>query len=58
MLYGVYSRSRAAGAVVLLLAQEGLLSIEEVYTDGTKIDANANRYTFVGRRRFRPTRRR
>ncbi|WP_443936436.1 IS1182 family transposase [Pedobacter sp. MW01-1-1] len=33
--------------VVLLLAEEGLLSIEEVYTDGTKIEANANKYTFV-----------
>jgi transposase len=33
--------------VVVLLAQEGLLSIEEVYTDGTKIEANANKYTFV-----------
>lgn len=33
--------------VVKLLAQEGLLSIEEVYTDGTKMEANANRYTFV-----------
>lgn len=33
--------------VVTLLAEEGLLSIEEVYTDGTKIEANANRYTFV-----------
>lgn len=33
--------------VVMLLAQEGLLSIEEVYTDGTKIEANANKYTFV-----------
>lgn len=33
--------------VVTLLAQEGLLSIEEVYTDGTKIEANANKYTFV-----------
>ena len=36
--------------VVLLLAQEGLLSIEEVYTDGTKIEANANKYTFVWKR--------
>ena len=34
-------------AVVKLLAAEGLLSIEEVYTDGTKIEANANKYTFV-----------
>lgn len=33
--------------VVKLLAEEGLLSIEDVYTDGTKIEANANRYTFV-----------
>lgn len=33
--------------VVKLLAEEGLLSIEEVNTDGTKIEANANRYTFV-----------
>jgi len=33
--------------VVHLLAAEGLLSLKEVYTDGTKIEANANRYTFV-----------
>lgn len=33
--------------VVQLLANEGLLSIDEVYTDGTKIEANANKYTFV-----------
>jgi transposase len=33
--------------VVKLLAQEGLLSIEEINTDGTKIEANANKYTFV-----------
>jgi transposase len=33
--------------VVKLLAGEGLLSIEEVNTDGTKIEANANKYTFV-----------
>lgn len=33
--------------VVSLLAQEGYLSIEEIYTDGTKIEANANKYTFV-----------
>lgn len=36
--------------VVRLLAQEGYLSIEEVYTDGTKIEANANKYTFVWKR--------
>ncbi len=33
--------------VVLLLAEEGLLNIKELYTDGTRIEANANRYTFV-----------
>lgn len=33
--------------VVLLLAEEGVLSLKDVYVDGTKIEANANRYTFV-----------
>lgn len=33
--------------VVQLLAAEGLLSIKELYTDGTKIEANASRYSFV-----------
>lgn len=33
--------------VVLLLCEEGLLNIGDLYTDGTKIEANANRYTFV-----------
>jgi transposase len=33
--------------VVELLAQSGHLSLKEIYTDGTKIEANANRYTFV-----------
>lgn len=33
--------------VVLLLAEEGLVSLKEAYVDGTKIEANANRYTFV-----------
>lgn len=33
--------------VVLMLHEEGLLDIKQVYTDGTKIEANANRYTFV-----------
>lgn len=33
--------------VVLLLAAEGLVSIKEVYTDGTKIESVAGRYTFV-----------
>lgn len=33
--------------VVLLLHEQGLLDIKAVYTDGTKIEANANRYTFT-----------
>jgi transposase len=33
--------------VVNLLAKEGLLSIDEINTDGTKVEANANKYTFV-----------
>lgn len=33
--------------VVMLLCEEGLLNIRELYTDGTKIEASANRYTFV-----------
>ena len=33
--------------VVKLLVEEGLVSIKELYTDGTKIEANANRYSFV-----------
>jgi transposase len=33
--------------VVELLVAEGVLSIKDIYVDGTKIEANANRYTFV-----------
>lgn len=33
--------------VVELLAAQGVLSLKELYVDGTKIEANANRYTFV-----------
>lgn len=33
--------------VVMLLAEEGTISLKEVVLDGTKIEANANRYTFV-----------
>jgi transposase len=35
------------GKVVELLVNSGHVSLKEVYTDGTKIEANANRYTFV-----------
>ena len=33
--------------VVTLLADQGLVSLKEVYVDGTKLEANANKYTFV-----------
>lgn len=33
--------------IVLYLENEGLVSLQTVFTDGTKIEANANRYTFV-----------
>lgn len=33
--------------IVLLLSEQGLISLKEVYTDGTKIEADANKYTFV-----------
>lgn len=33
--------------IVELLVEEGLLSLKEVYVDGTKIESVANRYTFV-----------
>jgi transposase len=33
--------------VVLLLEKEGLVSLETAFVDGTKIEASANRYTFV-----------
>src|SRR5690554_7276376 len=31
----------------MLLAEEGLVQLKEVYTDGTKIESVAGRYTFV-----------
>jgi len=33
--------------VVLLLIDQGHITLKEAYLDGTKIEANANRYTFV-----------
>ena len=33
--------------VVRMLIDSGHVGLQEVYTDGTKIEANANRYTFV-----------
>ena len=31
------------------LQKEGLVTLKELFIDGTKIEANANRYTFVWR---------
>ncbi|PQV44171.1 IS4 family transposase [Jejuia pallidilutea] len=33
--------------VVLLLVEQGVVNLKDLYVDGTKIEANANRYTFV-----------
>lgn len=33
--------------IVLLLESEGIVSLKTTFVDGTKIEANANRYTFV-----------
>ena len=35
------------GQVVQLLVESGHVTLKEAYLDGTKIEANANRYTFV-----------
>jgi transposase len=44
--------------VVKLLAEEGVVSLKEVVLDGTKIEANANRYTFVWGRAVKTSRER
>ena len=36
--------------VVLLMVDSGLVDLQTAYIDGTKIEANANRYTFVWRK--------
>lgn len=33
--------------VVILLSEQGYLSLKNIYVDGTKLEANANKYTFV-----------
>ena len=42
--------------VVLLLCEQGFLSLRDLYVDGTKIEANANRYTFVWAKRIKSNR--
>jgi len=38
--------------VVLLMVESGHLDLQSVYTDGTKIESKANRYTFVWGKRI------
>ncbi|MCK0145233.1 transposase, partial [Arenibacter sp. F26102] len=44
--------------VVVLLAEQGYLSLKDIYVDGTKIEANANRYTFVWAKSIKTSRNR
>lgn len=41
------------GKVVQLLANEGHIQIKRAYVDGTKLEANANKYTFVWGKRIK-----
>lgn len=41
VLKGIFSQ------IVLLLSEQGLLSLKQTYVDGTKLESAANRYTFV-----------
>lgn len=44
--------------VVLLLMDSGHLDLKQVYTDGTKIEADANKYTFIWGRSIQTNRKR
>lgn|SRR5512145_469160 len=44
--------------VVLLMVESGQVDLQSVYTDGTKIESKANRYTFVWGRRIKASRER
>lgn len=46
------------GQIVGLLVEEGLVSIKQLYTDGTKIEANANKYSFVWGRAIKTSKKR
>jgi len=46
------------GQIVELLVEEGLVSIKNIYTDGTKIEANANKYSFVWGRAIKTSKQR
>lgn len=42
-------------AVVSILAEKGVISLEEQYVDGTKIESKANKYTFVWKKTVEKT---
>ena len=44
--------------VVLLMAESGHVDLQRAYTDGTKIESKANRYTFVWGKRIKNSRER
>lgn len=44
--------------VVLLMAESGHVDLQKAYTDGTKIESKANRYTFVWGKRIKTSRER
>jgi len=44
--------------IVLLMAESGHVDLQKAYTDGTKIEANSNRYTFVWGKRIKTSRER
>jgi transposase/IS5 family transposase len=44
--------------IVLLMSESGHVDLQKAYTDGTKIEANANRYTFVWGKRIKTNRER
>ncbi len=44
--------------VVLLMAESGHVDLQRIYTDGTKIESKANRYTFVWGKRIKNSRER
>lgn len=40
---------KVLGQMVVMLAEQGYINLEDYFVDGTKIEANANKYTFVWR---------
>lgn len=40
---------KVLGQMTIMLAEQGYINLEDYFVDGTKIEANANKYTFVWR---------